>query len=223
MLQKLAGSLLRLISVIRYRFESAAEFERHLRLGDGVFFVPGVDIAGMQGERVVVEIVFPHTDDSPMLHGRLLSRPGDGVWLEAPSARAAARWAPGPDSPRRRTRRIACDLFVEIRSPDVNPWLCRALDLSETGIRLATGSFETGVAGDEVTLTLLLHESSPVEVRARLCWAGARAAGFELLEPPRELKPLLRVLSMSQRNVHDLAHSEACPCSTPPATGQRQP
>ena len=219
----LAEGLLIPMIVIRYRFQSAAEFERHLRLGDGVFFVPGVDIAGMQGERVVVEIVFPHTDDSPMLHGRLLSRPGDGVWLEAPSARAAARWAPGADSPRRRQRRIPCDLFVEIRTPEMNPWLCRALDLSESGIRLATGSFETGVAGDVVTLTLLPDEASPVESRARLGWAGAREAGFALIQRPRALKALLRVLSMSERNVYDLAHSDECPCGAAPATGQRHP
>ena len=84
---------------VRYRFESLAGLQRHLRLGAG-FFLPDGALPGAPGGRVIVEIAVPETTDHPLLHGRVRERVGDGVWLDIPSARPAARWTPAPNGPR---------------------------------------------------------------------------------------------------------------------------
>jgi hypothetical protein len=201
--------------MIRYRFESRAALDRHLRYGSGGFFVPVPELPGPFGSRVVVELGFPDDGDPALLHGLLRSRSFEGIRLAMPSIRAASRWTPGPDSPRRQHRRVACDLFVEVHPPHASPWLCRALDLSDGGVRLATGSFETGVAGDEVSLALLAPDGdlAPIELRTRLCWAGSREAGFALAAPPSELGSVLEALDARWVSVHELAHSAQCPCA----------
>jgi hypothetical protein len=222
--RKLAGGLLQLRAVIRFCFESGDEFQRHLRLGDGVLFVPGCQGSDKVGERVVVEIVFPHSDDALVVYGRLRSVARDGIWLEAPSVRAAALWTPGPEALRRRARRLPCDMLVEVRASGTHGWLCRALDLSASGLRLATGTFETGVEGDVFDLTLFPQDAKQLNLRARLCWVRGRGAGFELLSPPPLLRPVLRAVAKSHLDVLEVVHSGACTClSAPVATGQRQP
>ncbi len=210
--------------MVRYRFGAPADLERHVRLFAGSFFLPCATLPGRRGSRVAVEIIFSG-GDRPLLHGRVLSRLRDGVHLEVPSARETARWLPGPDSPRRLRRRFPCDLFVEAQPPESEPWLCRALDVSEGGLRLATGSLETGVAGDQVELTLLSPEPdlSALALRARLCWAGKREAGLELLERPPALATLVQRLESSHEESIELTHSEDCPCRGSVAIGQRQP
>ncbi len=210
--------------MVRYRFGAPADLERHVRLFAGSFFLPCATLPGRRGSRVAVEIAFPE-GDRPLLHGRVLSRSRDGLFIAAPTARATARWLPGPDSPRRLYRRWACDLFVEVQSPDSEPWLCRALDLNEKGLRLATGSFETGVADDPVTLTLLSPDLdlSAFALHARLCWAGKGEAGLELLDGPPSLAALVQRLQSSHEESLELTHSEDCVCRGSVAIGQRQP
>ena len=199
--------------MIRYRFESRAALDRHLRYGDG-FYVPAPDLS-VFGARVVVELVLEDDADPALLHGFVGSRSFDGVRLAMPSVRAAARWSPGPDSPRRRHRRTACDLFVEVHPAHGSPWLCRALDVSEGGIRLASGAFDAGVAGDEVSLALLPPDArfSPIDVRAQLCWSGARDAGLAFSSEPRDLKFLLGALEERGLSVRELSHSASCACT----------
>lgn len=211
--------------MVRYLFDAPAELERHVRLAGGSFFLPCAKLPGGRGSRVAVEIAFSRESDRPLLHGRVLSRSREGVFIEAPSARATARWLPGPDAPRRLHRRFPCDLFVEVQPPHADPWLCRALDLGEGGLRLATGSFETGVEGDQVALTLVSPELdlAAVALRARLCWAGTREAGLQLLEPPPLLAALLQRLESSHQESIELIHSESCACRGGVAIGQRQP
>ena len=125
--------------------------------GQGGLFLPDPHMPGEPGSRVIVEIAVPETSDGPLLHGRVRERVHDGVWLDVPSARPAARWEPDPRGPRRQHRRLACELFVEVQPQGGAPWLCRALDMSERGLRIATG-FEIGIRGDELSATLLSPE-----------------------------------------------------------------
>jgi hypothetical protein len=200
--------------MLRYRFESRAALDRHLRHGDG-FYVPAPDLPGVHGSRVVVELLLEGDADAALLHGFVGSRSHDGVRLSMPSVRAASRWSPGPDSPRRQHRRMACDLLVEVQTTHGAPWLCRALDISEGGVRLSSGAFEAGVAGDDISLALLPPEpyAPPIDLRARLCWSGARDAGLAFWNAPRDLVLLLRGLEERALPVREVTHSAACPCT----------
>src|SRR5438132_3018711 len=171
---------------VRYRFESLGALQRHLRLGAG-FFLPDEALPGGPGSRVIVEVAVPETSDHPLLHGRVRERFRDGVWLDLPSARPASRWEPDPDAPRRRHRRLACALFAEVRPRGAEPWLCRALDLSDRGLRVATG-FETGFRGDDVSATLISSDAhlSPATLRGRVVWAASRETGIEVIERSAE-------------------------------------
>lgn len=210
---------------VRYRFESLAALQRHLRLGNG-FFLPDGALPGGAGSRVIVEISVPETSDHPLLHGRVRERLRDGLWLDVPSARPAARWTPDASSPRRRHRRIACELFVEVQPRGGEAWLCRALDLSERGLRIATG-LETGIRGDEVLVTLLPPEGHlpPAElVRGRVIWAASRETGIELLEQSPQLLSVVAAAAGRWALVQEIEHGNDCACAQRDlATGQRQP
>jgi hypothetical protein len=199
--------------LVRYRFESPAHVARHLRLGDG-FFLPDRTHRCVPGSRVMIEIAFLTSGDRPLLQGRVRGRRREGVWLDVPSARATARWTPEPGAPRRRHRRIASDLFAEVRPRGALPYLCRALDLSGAGLRLGTGTLEAGVAGDQVELTLLSPQTavSAADLRAQLVWAGAREAGLAFLSPPPELSAIVGPMEESWWEVDELIHGESCPC-----------
>jgi len=209
---------------VRYRFESLGALQRHLRLGSG-FLLPDVDLPGGPGSRVIVEVAVPETTDRPLLHGRVRERVGDGVWLDVPAARPAARWEPDPDGPRRRHRRLACALFTEVRPRGAEPWLCRALDLSAHGLRVATG-FETGIRGDDVSATLISPDAhlAPATLRGRVVWAAARETGIEVIERSPEFDALLAVAAARWELVDEIEHAAGCACSQREiATGQRQP
>ena len=209
---------------VRYRFESLAALQRHLRLGNG-FFLPDGATPGGPGARVMVEVAVPETSDRPLLHGRVRERGPGGVWLDLPSARPAARWTPDPDRPRRRHARLACELFVEVSPAGAEPWLCRALDLSDGGLRIATG-LESGFRGDEVRALLLSPEARlrPAEVRGKVVWAGSRETGIMVLERSREYRALLGAAAERWKSVEELEHAPDCACAQGnDASGQRQP
>ena len=199
--------------LVRYRFASVIDLYRHLRLGKG-FFVPP-PVPGEPVSRAIVEITFPDGGDTLLLHGNVRARSSEGAWLDVPSARTTARWMAGPAGPRREQTRMACDLFVEVRPRGTDPWLCRALDVSAGGLRLAAGSMELGVAGDELDLTMLSPNPrvGPVRARARLAWAGVREAGLQLVTTRPEMSALLQLVENRWSAVPESDHDGACPCS----------
>ena len=202
--------------LVRYRFASVVDLYRHLRLGKG-FFVPP-PVPGESVSRAIVEITFPDGGDTLLLHGNVRARSSEGAWLDVPSARTTARWMAGPAGPRREQTRMACDLFVEVRPRGTDPWLCRALDVSAGGLRLAAGSMELGVAGDELDLTMLSPNPKvgPVRARARLAWAGVREAGLQLVTTRPEMSALLQLVENRWSAVPESDHDGACPCSQQP-------
>jgi hypothetical protein len=209
---------------VRYRFESLAALQRHLRLGPG-FLLPESALPGGPGSRAIVEIAIPETSDRPLLHGRVRERARDGVWLDLPAARPAARWTPDPGGPRRRHRRFACELFVEVQPNGGTPWLCRALDLSARGLRIATG-FEIGIRGDEVRAVLIPPDGhlGPAELRARVVWAGSRESGLQIVDHAQPFETLLAVASGRWSRVEETEHDASCICAQRGlATGQRHP
>jgi hypothetical protein len=132
---------------------------------------------------------------------------------------------PPQNGPRRRHRRVACELFVEVQPRGGEAWLCRALDVSERGLRIATG-LETGIRGDDVIATLLLPDGRlpPVELRGRVVWAASRETGIELIEQTPELHALIAMAAGRWEMVQEIDHAADCACAQRElATGQRQP
>ena len=209
---------------VRYRFESLGALQRHLRLGAG-FFLPDEALPGGPGARVIVEVAVPETSDRPLLHGRVRERVQGGIWLDLPSARPAARWEPDPNGPRRQHQRLACELFVEVHPRDGEPWLCRALDLSDRGLRIATG-LETGIRGDEVAATLISSNDhlAPAGLRGRVVWSASHETGIEVLDPSPQFQEMLGAAAGRWALVEEIEHSRDCTClQGDSATGQRHP
>jgi hypothetical protein len=183
---------------LRYRFDSLQSFTRHLRLGNGLF----VPVRALRGTRAGVEVVWPDCTDPLLLHGRVRERARDGAWVDLPPM-----FIPGPLAESRADRRIPCDLFVEVKPAGGAPYVCRALDLSPRGVRLATGSLEAGIAGDELSVSLLGPE--PIELAARLAWSAAREAGLRFLESSPTLDALI---ASADSHWEVLNHATDCFC-----------
>ena len=116
-------------------------------------------------------------------------------------------------------------LFAEVRPRGAEPWLCRALDVSDRGLRVATG-FETGFRGDDVSATLISPDAhlSPATLRGRVVWAASRETGIEVIERSAEFDELLSVAATRWALVDKLEHTVGCACTQREiATGQRQP
>lgn len=209
---------------VRYRFESLGALQRHLGLGAG-FLLPDAALPCGPGSRVIVEVAVPETADRPLLHGRVRERMRQGVWLDLPLARPAARWERDPEGPRRQHRRVACDLLAEVQPRGGEGWLCRVLDVSDRGLRLAT-AFELGIRGDDLAVTILAPDGHlvPVRVRARVVWAASRETGLELLERGPGFDTLVAAASGRWERVREIEHGRDCACAQrADATGQRQP
>ena len=201
---------------VKCRFESPIDLRRHLRVKEG-FFLPGLTLAGEPGDRVIVEIGFPGEGDPPLLHGNVRAHEFGGTWLDLPYARVTSRWMAGPDFPRRRDRRVACDLFAEVQSGGVPPWVCRVIDVSRHGLRIAAAAMEVGVAGDYVDATLLApgNDLCSTPLNARIAWAGARDAGLEIVDAPQILQPILAAAELRWQAAPEVVHKVGCICDAP--------
>ena len=182
---------------LRYHFDSPEAFFRPLRLGSGLF----VPVRPARGTRTGVEVSWPDCMDPVLLHGRVRERTRQGAWIDLPPS-----WIPGPLAQSRCVRRVPCDLFTEVKPLGEPPYLSRVLDVSTRGVRLQS-RLEAGVAGDEISLTLLAPE--PLELRARLAWSGARDAGLEFLDSPPALAGLVATVDA---HWEELVHAEDCRC-----------
>jgi len=204
---------------VKCRFESPVDLRRHLRIKEG-FFLPGLAMAGEPGDRVIVEIAFPGEGDPPLLRGNIRSHQFGGTWLDLPYARVTSRWMAGPDFPRRRDRRVACDLFVEVESGGGSPWICRVIDVSRHGLRIAAAAMEVGVPGDFIDVTLVSpgNDFSSTPLTARVAWVGGHDAGLELHDNGGALLPILAAAEMRWRSAPEVVHKEAaegCVCDAP--------
>src|SRR3954467_10381062 len=217
---------------VRYRFGSLPDLQRHLTLGHG-FFLPDHALPGGAGSRAIVEIGLPDSNDRPLLHGRVRARGHGGGWLALPVARPGARRAAAPrgrrgaappGAPRLRARRGACDLFVEIPPRGGEPWLCRGLDVSETGLRVGS-ALETGVRGDELDAVVLPGDGHmpSAEVVGRIVWAGQRETGIEIVQGSAAFARMLATAVGRWDLVREVEHDGGCPCAQGEDTGQRQP
>ncbi len=202
--------------LLRFRFDSPDDLYRHLRVKNG-FFVPAGALSGEPGERTIVEVGFPGAGDHPLLHGRIRGPAQGGTWLDMPAARAASRWVPGPDSPRRQHRRVACDLYLEVHARGGPQWVCRVVDLSLRGLRLTSAAMELGLAGDELEATLLSPCAglSHAALRGRVAWAGGHEAGLEILGAGDGFLPLLAGAEARWDGVQEIVHDAGCLCAAP--------
>lgn len=202
--------------LLRYRFDSPKELYRHARVQKG-FFVPGRALLGEPNDRVMVEVEFPGAPCRPLLHGQILARSEAGVWLLVRGALTMTRWSPGPGAPDRKDRRLACDLFAELRLRGTLPWVCRVADLSAGGLRVAAAAIELGIANDELDVILLPRDSreSPASLHVRLAWAGARDAGLQILEADGALSHIVAEAQARWENVPQVVHDAECLCAAP--------
>jgi hypothetical protein len=204
---------------VRYRFESASALHRHLAAGS--FFIPDPLLPGEPGSRVIVEIGFKGGPEQSLVRGRLATRGRDGVWLDLAFAHPTAWWDADAGLPRRTHRRLGCDLFAEVQPAVGFPWFCRALDISQGGMRLATGPFQSLLPGDRANVTLISVDSAiqPARLEARVAWAWGREAGLAIGEPTVGLRAFIAAIEWRWHEARQIEHRSGCYCEA----GQRHP
>jgi PilZ domain len=205
---------------VRYRFESASALHRHLAAGP--FFIPDPLLPGEPGSRVIVEIGFAGGVEQSLVRGRLAARERDGVWLHLAFAHPTAWWDHAAGLPRRAQRRLGCDLFAEVKPQTGAPWFCRAVDLSDGGLRLATGPFQSLLPGDRANVTLMSGDPvlQPAQLEGRVTWAWGREAGLAVDELTVGLRALVAAVQWRWDEAREIQHGPGCHCC---AAGQRQP
>lgn len=198
--------------LVRYRFRAPKDLYRHLQLGNG--FLVQERVPRHRVARAIVEVAFAEGASTLLLHGHVGHAAGNGALIEVPLPRTAVRWMGEGDGPRRGQKRTACDLLVEVKPHGAEPWLCRALDVSSGGLRLAAGGIELGVAGDAMELALISPDGrvQPVAAAARLAWAGMREAGVQLVSAGPRLAELLESIEARWAAVPLIEHDATCNC-----------
>jgi hypothetical protein len=204
---------------VRYHFESHSTLHRHMAARP--FFIPDPEVPGKPGSRIIVEIDFIGAVEQSILRGKLAARESDGVWLDLAFAHPTAWWDAYAGLPRRSRRRLGCDLFAEVE-PAVGPaFFCRAVDLSEGGVRIATGPFQALLPGDRVCVNLSAADAAlePLRLNARVAWAWGREAGLALEAATPGLRALIAAVEHRWDEAAQVEHRKGCHCET----GQRQP
>jgi len=155
------------------------------------------------------------------VRGRLVTRARDGVWLDLAFAHSTAWWDADAGLPRRRQRRLGCDLFAEVQPDAGAPWFCRAVDISEGGVRLATGPFQSLLPGDRADVTLVSADSAlqPARLEAQVTWAWGREAGLAIGELTVGLRAFITAIECRWDEARQIEHSPGCYCEA----GQRHP
>ena len=127
-------------TLLRHRFETITELQKHLHALEGRSFLffrsEGLSLAG--GARVLLEVSFNSNEQQTLLRGAVLGRVEGalpGLWLEFPDTRLLKKADEGGIVARKQ-RRVGCDVLIEVRKPG-SPSLGRLVDLSIGGARLA--------------------------------------------------------------------------------------
>jgi hypothetical protein len=204
---------------VRYHFESQGALHRHLAARP--FFIPHPQLACAPGGRVIVEVDFAGAVEQSLLRGRVIARQPDGLTLDLAFTHPTAWWDAHGGQPRRNTRRLGCDLFAEVQPKKGAHWFCRAVDIGEGGVRLATGLFQSLLAGDHTTVTLTAADPSiqPVRLEGRVAWAWGREAGVAVEVASPELRALVDAVASRWQTAEEVQHQKGCHCASRP----RQP
>jgi hypothetical protein len=204
---------------VRYHFESQGALHRHLATRP--FFIPHPQLPCALGARVIVEVDFAGAVEPSLLRGRVIAQKPDGLALDLAFTHPTAWWDAHGGQPRRNRRRLGCDLFAEVQPKKGAHWFCRAVDIGEGGVRLATGPFQSLLAGDRATVTLSAADPAvqPVQIDGRVAWAWGREAGVAVEEASADLRALVDAVASRWLTAHEVQHGKGCHCET----GQRQP
>lgn len=161
---------------LRYRFAALKDAREHLRevQGRSLFFYGSAKLRPLTGAPVCLELVFADGEPPRILHGAVLAQAdGMGSWLELSDTRPLRELMPLQSV--RRSQRMGCDVFVEVRAAGLTV-AGRLLDLSSGGARIR------GVEG--------LGENEHVEIRLlsedRLTFRDL-SAGFVAWTAPSEI------------------------------------
>jgi len=144
-------TLRRATTRLRYRFSNLAQARAHLHHAEGrwLFFYREEKLRLLPSAPVCLELGFDDGSPARLLHGQVQdSLEGSGTWLEIRDARPLVPVA----GQSRKSRRLGCDLPVELRS-DVRVDAGRMLDVSAEGARII--GLEPPAVGQPVELRLL--------------------------------------------------------------------
>lgn len=209
-----AGPLL-----IRYRFDSSAQFERHVHRLDrgGMIFVADAALSGVAGAPVVLDVAFVASEQRCTLRGELVCR-ADGVvpgaWL-AFAGRAPPRSGGGVVAFARRHQRLPLEALVQVRRRSAPPLVARLTDVSLGGAAVE-GVGGALAVGDDLGLTLYRAAPGiPAELgRALVVRASESLAGVRFLrtEPLSRgtVAYLVGVAQHAWESAREVAHPPAC-------------
>jgi hypothetical protein len=205
-------------SFLRYRFENVDQVRRHFHVhGDRVwFFYPSNEPLLGEKSRVALEVGFHGSDQVCTIHG--LARVGEerasGVWLEFTSPGVIRSLEEAVHWPKRRLRRVATNLLVNVSRAPTVAHLARLVDVSVGSARLGDTSVSEG---DHVWLRVLgAVPQMPGELGpARVTWTRPGEAGVRFLNSAMARAIIMGVVQRAEdlwESTRAVSHALTCQC-----------
>lgn len=200
---------------LRYEIDTPEHLREHVHMVDGAgyFFFDGAD--GAKGTPAALEIVFTRTDQTALLRGVIWARPSSGgVWLELEGA--AASLSRLDLAPRRADLRMGSEQLVLLQADGCAALLCRLLDVSGGGARIAVSAADAGSMGNRVRIGL--PEAGPdgqqLLATGRVVWTSEREAGVvwdrDILTSRLAVRRLLELAAEEWEGARATAHPPEC-------------
>lgn len=193
--------------LLRYRFDSSRQLERHLHTVEArtlLFFPTASELRS--GDPAILEIAFAANEPQCLLRGRVeaveqgLFR---GAWLEFATLDTLAAAAGCADI---RARRLPANLFVRAERQRAMPVVCRLEDVSIKGARVC--GLGTGVSpGEELKFSMMGKFGA---WRGRVRWVQRGMAGVQFEAPQPQL---LEAALEPRPAIVEHRHLPDCSCS----------
>ncbi len=205
---------------LRYRFDSADQVSRHFHVAGGrvMLFYPCL-LPMAAGEPVLLDVTFVTSEHHCPLRGAVVSRESGsqyvGVWLEFSAHDLVAKLKSETALPKRRHRRFATDLVVNVEQGEGMPVVGKLVDIGFGGARIAGVSMKTR-PGDRHRLSLFARDSGAPRIDARTSWTHGAEIGVEFIRPPPTQRTAIAALvndaSRRLAEAYEATHPPFCRC-----------
>jgi hypothetical protein len=197
--------------LLRYRFETVGQLERHLHALDGrtLIFVPDTKLSMAAAGRVLIDLIVRQPAYQMTVRGEVVSRVEGGAWVLLSDGRLAERLRHGAIEGRREPR-LSADALLQLRDSTGTLLIAQLLDLGTGGIRVRGAGRLLEGETYSVRLLNVPPESSDLGTAQVVRVEGAEA-GMRFVSPRRPQVPLyLGALLEAWMDAPEIDHPAGC-------------
>jgi hypothetical protein len=198
--------------MLRYRFETFEQVERHVHLVNGaaLLFLPECKaVDSGTGRRVLLEIAIREKAQQTAVRGQVVVRAGRGSWMQLADTRLALRLRQGGFASRREGR-VSADAMLSLRSNEGAQLIAQLLDVGVGGMRVrGAGRL---LEGQTYTVRLMnaRRTSSDFAIAQVVRFEGSEVAMRFLAPRSPEVPRYIAHLLEAWMGAPEIEHAPAC-------------